>query len=137
MIRPDFMTMDDRLWTPEEWARWLRYVEASDRSRERVETGQKLTPKVYELVERQTKKPAIKADMSPLIHLYGNFAMCSNGAETLRVELTEEQIIQLAADANELAARILKSRLAEASCVCRKADKNAADRGVPGAGQGR
>jgi hypothetical protein len=137
MIRPDFMTMDDRLWTPEEWARWLRYVEASDRSRERVETGQKLTPKVYELVERQTKNPVIKAAMSPLIHIYDNFAMCSNGAETLRVELTEEQIIQLAAEVNKLAARILKSRLMEASCVCRKADKNAADRGVPGAGQGR
>jgi hypothetical protein len=78
-----------------------------------------------------------KERMSSLIHLYQSFAMACDGEKTLRVELTEEQIIQLAADANELAARILKSRLAEASCVCRKADKNAADRGVPGAGQGR
>lgn len=28
MVRKDFMTMDDRLWTPEEWAAWLRYVDA-------------------------------------------------------------------------------------------------------------
>lgn len=27
MIRKDFIGMDDRLWTPEEWAAWLRYVE--------------------------------------------------------------------------------------------------------------
>ena len=26
MIRKDFIFMDDRLWTPEEWAVWLRYL---------------------------------------------------------------------------------------------------------------
>lgn len=28
MVRKGFIAMDDRLWTPEEWAMWLRYVEA-------------------------------------------------------------------------------------------------------------
>jgi hypothetical protein len=27
MIRKDFITMDDRLWSPEEWSAWLRYVD--------------------------------------------------------------------------------------------------------------
>jgi hypothetical protein len=27
MIRKDFIGMDDRLWSPEEWAAWLRYVD--------------------------------------------------------------------------------------------------------------
>jgi hypothetical protein len=83
--------------------------------------------KTYELKER----------MSPLIHIYDNFAMCSNGAETLRVELTDEQIIQLAAHVTDRAARILKSRLTEAGRVRGKVDSDAADRGVPGAGSGR
>ena len=26
MVRKDFITMDDRLWTPEEWAAWLKYL---------------------------------------------------------------------------------------------------------------
>jgi hypothetical protein len=57
--------------------------------------------------------------VSPLIHIYDNFAMCSNGAETLRVELTDEQIVQLAAHVTDRAARILKSRLTEAGrCAC-------------------
>jgi hypothetical protein len=66
--------------------------------------------KTYELKERN----------SPLIHIYDNFAMCSNGAETLRVELTDEQIVQLAAHVTDRAARILKSRLTEAGrkCAC-------------------
>ena len=106
MIRPDFMTMDDRLWTPEEWALWLNHVEASDISKERVETGQKRTPKVYELVERQTEKPVTKPVI--LIHLYRNFAMCSDGEKTLRVELTDLQIVRLAAEASRLAHEILK-----------------------------
>lgn len=24
MVRKDFLMMDDRLWTPEEWATWLK-----------------------------------------------------------------------------------------------------------------
>ena len=26
-VRKDFITMDDRLWSPEEWAVWLRYLD--------------------------------------------------------------------------------------------------------------
>lgn len=34
--------------------------------------------------------------------------MCSDGANTVRVPLTDEQIVQLASDACELAAKILR-----------------------------
>lgn len=73
-----------------------------------MKTGQNHAPKVYELVERQTENPAIKADMKSLIHLYAGFAMCCDGEKTMRVNLTDEQIVQLAADACEQAAKILR-----------------------------
>lgn len=65
-------------------------------------------PKVYELHEIQTEKPATKAAMRPLIHLYQGFAMCCDGEKTIKVELTDEQVLRLAAQATELAARILR-----------------------------
>ena len=37
MIRKDFITMDDRLWSPEEWSVWLRYVESVNKRKENVE----------------------------------------------------------------------------------------------------
>ena len=43
-----------------------------------------------------------------LIHLYAGFAMCSDGHTSIRVPLTDEQIVQLASDACELAAKILR-----------------------------
>ena len=30
-VRSGFIGMDDRLWTPEEWAAWLRYVDGINR----------------------------------------------------------------------------------------------------------
>jgi hypothetical protein len=43
-----------------------------------------------------------------LIHLYAGFAICCDGEKTLRVPLTNEQIVQLASDACEQAAKILR-----------------------------
>lgn len=37
MIRENFITMDDRLWSPDEWAAWLRYVDGVHTTPERVE----------------------------------------------------------------------------------------------------
>lgn len=70
--------------------------------------------------------------MTSLIHLYAGFAMCCDGEKTMRVNLTNEQIVQLAADSTELAAKILRW---EVEHVRRKADETAPDRGVPGAGR--
>ena len=36
-VRSDFIGMDDRLWTPDEWAAWLRYVESVNGKRIGVE----------------------------------------------------------------------------------------------------
>lgn len=44
----------------------------------------------------------------PLIHLYAGFAMCCDGQTTIRVPLTDEQTVQLASDACEQAAKILR-----------------------------
>ena len=37
MIRKNFITVDDRLWSPEEWSVWLRYVETVNGKRMGVE----------------------------------------------------------------------------------------------------
>jgi len=37
MIRKDFITMDDRIWTAEEWSAWRRYVERVHTMSGRVE----------------------------------------------------------------------------------------------------
>lgn len=41
MVRKDFITMDDRLWTPEEWSAWLRYVHTMSRRNETAVLEQK------------------------------------------------------------------------------------------------
>jgi hypothetical protein len=41
MIRKDFIGMDDRLWSPEEWAAWLRYVDTVNGKRIGVEIHRK------------------------------------------------------------------------------------------------
>jgi len=41
MIRKDFIFMDDRLWTPEEWAVWLRYLELRGQRNETAVIEQK------------------------------------------------------------------------------------------------
>lgn len=43
-----------------------------------------------------------------LVHLYAGYAMCCDGEKTIRVNLTDEQIVQLASEACELAAKILR-----------------------------
>lgn len=68
----------------------------------------------------------------PLIHLYAGFAMCSDGKTTMRVPLTDEQVVQLASDFAEQAAKILRW---ESQHVRGKTDTPTPDRGVPGAGR--
>lgn len=46
--------------------------------------------------------------VTPLIHLYDNFAMCCDGVTTVRVNLTDEQVIRLASAACDQAAKILR-----------------------------
>lgn len=36
-VRDGFIGMDDRLWTPEEWAVWLKYVESHNMCGESVD----------------------------------------------------------------------------------------------------
>lgn len=53
------------------------------------------------------ENPAIKPATS-FLHLYATHAVASDGDKIINVPLTSEQIVQLAADATELAAKILR-----------------------------
>lgn len=46
--------------------------------------------------------------MTAFIHLYPTHAVASDGEKMISVNLTNEQIVQLAADATEMAAKILR-----------------------------
>lgn len=55
--------------------------------------------KTYELNEQK---------QASFIHLYPTHAVASDGKTMLSITLTAEQIVQLAADATEMAAKILR-----------------------------
>lgn len=53
MVRKDFLMMDDRQWTPEEWAVWLRCL-----GYKAAVFGEKDSPFI-------TKAPVVKTDTKP------------------------------------------------------------------------
>lgn len=95
-----------------------------------MKNGQNHAPKVYELVETQTERPATQSAMNALLFANSDVILISYDGECLRVNtglFRTTTLLRAAADLLQIAA--------ERTNVRGKTDEATPDRGVPGAGR--